>query len=205
MERIAIIDYGMGNLHSVKRKFDRIGANAIVTSDPQHLASMDKVVLPGVGHFAKAMENLTSLGLIDALNKIVRDGTIPILGICLGMQLFARCSEEGNVAGLGWIDADVVRFKVNDTLRFKVPHMGWNGITAEKPSPLLAGLAPDSEFYFVHSYHFECHDPADVLCETDYCYQFTSAVARNNIYGVQFHPEKSHDAGELMLRNFVAL
>lgn len=205
MQKVGIIDYGMGNLHSVKRKFDRIGARAIVTSDPQQLASMDKVVLPGVGHFAKAMENLTSLGLIDALNEIVRDGTTPILGICLGMQLFANSSEEGNVAGLGWIDAEVVRFRVNDTLRFKVPHMGWNAISAKKESPLLSEISPESEFYFVHSYHFKCHHSGDVLCETDYNYPFTSAVAKNNIYGVQFHPEKSHDAGEMMLRNFVAL
>lgn len=205
MQRIAIIDYGMGNLHSVKRKFERIGARVFVTSVPNDLANADKIVLPGVGHFAMAMQNLAKAGMIDALNEAVLKRSKPILGICLGMQLFANSSEEGNVRGLGWIDADVVRFNVKETVRFKVPHMGWNEIAAEKESPLLQGLPPKSEFYFVHSYYFVCHDAADILCQTDYAYPFTSAVSKDNIYGVQFHPEKSHDAGEAMLKNFVNL
>jgi len=205
VQRIAIVDYGMGNLHSVKKKFDRIGASTVVTSDPGDLARADKLVLPGVGHFGKAMENLAERTLIDAMNEAVRVNRTPILGICLGMQLFAKQSEEGNARGLGWIDADVVRFRVDDTLRFKVPHMGWNGASAVRPSPLLEGMTPRTEFYFVHSYHVVCHDPADVLCDTDYAYRFTSMIQRENVFGVQFHPEKSHDAGEALLKNFVYL
>ena len=204
-QRVAIVDYGMGNLHSVKKKFDRIGAGAVVVSAPGELKQADKIVLPGVGHFGKAMENLAELGLADALNEAVLVNRTPILGICLGMQLFAKRSEEGGSRGLGWIDADVVRFKVDDTLRYKVPHTGWNGISTAGASPLLRDVAFQTEFYFVHSYHLVCHDPADVLCETDYAYRFTSVVERENILGVQFHPEKSHDAGETLLKNFVDL
>jgi imidazole glycerol-phosphate synthase subunit HisH len=128
---------------------------------------------------------------------------IPILGICLGMQLFARHSQEGDSEGLGWIDADVTRFVVDDTLRFKVPQMGWNGVRVTRTSPLLEGVTEATEFYFVHAYHMVCRDSADVLCQTDYGYSFTSVVQRENVYGVQFHPEKSHDAGEVLLRNFL--
>jgi len=205
-QRIAIVDYGMGNLHSVRKKLDRIGVDVVVTSAPGDMARADKIVLPGVGHFGKAMENLTELGLADALNEAVLVNRTPILGICLGMQLFANRSEEGGgPAGLGWIDAEVVRFRVPDTLRFKVPHMGWNGVAVAKSSPLLREAGPRTEFYFVHSYHVVCHDPADVLCHTDYAYRFTSMVERDNVFGVQFHPEKSHDAGEALLKNFVYL
>jgi imidazole glycerol-phosphate synthase subunit HisH len=201
--RVAIVDYGMGNLHSVKRKLDRIGVHAQLTSDPGDVLRADKLLLPGVGHFGKAMEHLGSLGLIPALHEAVMVRKIPILGICLGMQLFARHSQEGDSEGLGWIDADVTRFAVDDTLRFKVPQMGWNGVRVTRTSPLLEGVTEATEFYFVHAYHMVCRDSADVLCETDYGYSFTSVVQRENVYGVQFHPEKSHDAGEVLLRNFL--
>lgn len=203
--RVAIVDYGMGNLHSVKRKLDRIGVDAEVTSDPQAVLGADKLLLPGVGHFGKAMENLAALGLLPTLHEAVLVRKTPILGICLGMQLFARRSEEGGAAGLGWIDAEVVRFAVEDTRRFKVPQMGWNGVRAARDSPLLEGLTEESEFYFVHAYHVVCEDRTDILCETDYGYTFTSAIQRDNVYGVQFHPEKSQDAGAAMLRNFLYL
>ena len=202
--RVAIVDYGMGNLHSVKRKLDRIGVHPQLTSDPDELLSADKLILPGVGHFGKAMEHLTTLGLIEPLHEAARVRKTPILGICLGMQLFARRSEEGGVEGLGWIDADVVRFAIDDKRRYKVPQMGWNGVSPAKPSPLLQGVTAQTEYYFVHAYHMVCRDPADVLCETDYGYTFTSAVQRENLFGVQFHPEKSHDAGEALLRNYLS-
>ena len=195
----------MGNLHSVKRKLERIGVHPQLTSEPGELLCADKLLLPGVGHFGKAMEHLGTLGLLPALHEAVTVKRTPILGICLGMQLFARGSEEGGAAGLGWIDADVVRFDIEDTRRFKVPQMGWNGVRIARPSPLFDGLTEQAEFYFVHAYHMVCHDRADVLCETDYGYAFTSAVQRENVFGVQFHPEKSHDAGEAMLRNFLYL
>jgi imidazole glycerol-phosphate synthase subunit HisH len=201
--RVAIVDYGMGNLHSVKRKLDRIGVHAQLTSEPSDVLRADKLLLPGVGHFGKAMEHLRTLGLIEALHEAVVVRKTPILGICLGMQLFARHSQEGDSEGLGWIDADVTRFAVDDTLRFKVPQMGWNGVRVARPSPLLEGVTDATEFYFVHAYHMVCRDSADVLCATDYGYSFTSVVQRENIYGVQFHPEKSHDAGEVLLRNFL--
>jgi glutamine amidotransferase len=201
--RVAIVDYGMGNLHSVKRKLDRIGVHGHLTSDPEAVLRADKLLLPGVGHFGKAMEHLGSLGLLPALNEAVLDKRTPILGICLGMQLFARHSQEGDVEGLGWLDADVRRFDIDDTLRFKVPHMGWNGVRVARPDPLLDGVTETTEFYFVHAYHVVCGNRGDVLCDTDYGYSFTSAVQRDNLYGVQFHPEKSHEAGETLLRNFL--
>jgi glutamine amidotransferase len=203
--RVAIVDYGMGNLHSVKRKLERVGVHAELTSEPGKLLSADKLVLPGVGHFGKAMEHLGTLGLLPALHEAVMVRKTPILGICLGMQLFARRSEEGGADGLGWIDAEVVRFDIDDTRRFKVPQMGWNGVRVTRAGGLFDGLADQAEFDFVHAYHMVCHDRADVLCETEYGYTFTSVVQRENLFGVQFHPEKSHDAGEAMLRNFLYL
>jgi glutamine amidotransferase len=201
---VIVVDYGMGNLQSVARKLQRIGARPLVTSDPETVCRADRLVLPGVGHFKQAMDNLRSLGLQQALDDAVLRRETPILGICLGMQLFANRSEEGNVAGLGWIDADVVRFRIADTLRYKVPHMGWNGVHVAKRTPLTQSIDDSASFYFVHSYHLLCRDPQDVLCETCYEYVFASAVQTRNITGVQFHPEKSHDAGEQLLRNFVA-
>jgi imidazole glycerol-phosphate synthase subunit HisH len=202
--RVAIVDYGMGNLHSVKRKLDRIGVHGQITSDPGEVLRADKLILPGVGHFGKAMEYLAALGLVPALQEAVLDRRTPILGICLGMQLFARHSQEGDVEGLGWIDADVTRFAIDDA-RLKVPQMGWNGVRVARPDPVLHGVTEETEFYFVHAYHLVCRDSADVLCETDYGYPLTSVVQRDNLYGVQFHPEKSHEAGETLLRNFLYL
>lgn len=200
--RVAIVDYGMGNLHSVNRKLDRIGVHPRVTSDPNEVLRADKLLLPGVGHFGKAMEHLVRMGLAPALHEAVLVRRTPILGICLGMQLFASQSEEGGAEGLGWIDADVVRFAIDDR-RLKVPHMGWNSLRMARPNPLLEGVTEQTEFYFVHAYHLVCRDVGDVICETEYGYSFTSVVHRDNVYGVQFHPEKSHDAGEVLLRNFL--
>ena len=205
MNTIAIVDYGMGKLHSVLKKFRRIGAEPIVISRPEQTASADKFVLPGVGHFEQAMRNLEGSGLRTPLEEAVLGRGIPILGICLGMQLLARHSEEGDSKGLGWLDAEVVRFRVTDPIRFKVPQMGWNTMALRKESGLTHGLPDDAEFYFAHAYHLVCRNPTDVVGETEYCYPFPSAVQRDHIYGVQFHPEKSHGVGEMMLRNFVGL
>jgi imidazole glycerol-phosphate synthase subunit HisH len=200
---VIIVDYGMGNLHSVKRKLDRIGVHPQLTADPDELVRADKLLLPGVGHFGKAMEHLVTMGLVPALHEAVVVNRTPILGICLGMQLFARRSEEGGAEGLGWIDADVVRFAIGDPRRLKVPHMGWNSVRVIRSNALLEGVTERTEFYFMHAYHLVCRDSGDVVCDTDYGYRFTSVVERGNLYGVQFHPEKSHDAGELLLRNFL--
>ena len=205
MRAVAIVDYGMGNLHSVLKKFRRIGAATAVVSSPAEIFAAGRLVLPGVGHFGQAMRNLETSGLKAALEEAVLGRGVPILGICLGMQLLAKRSEEGDSIGLGWLDADAVRFKVSDTLRYKVPQMGWNSVSITKDSELTRGLPSEPEFYFAHSYHLVCRDPSDVLGETAYSYLFPSAVQRKNIFGVQFHPEKSHDTGEAMLRNFVSL
>ena len=205
MSAVTIVDFGMGNLHSAIKRFRRINADSQVSADPEVVASAAKLVLPGVGHFGKAMENLESSGLRQALNFAVIERRIPVLGICLGMQLMARHSQEGDAPGLGWIAADVIRFSVSDPVRHKVPQIGWNTVALKKDSALTKGLDPAAEFYFVHAFHLVCEDPADVLGETVYDYPFASAVARANIYGVQFHPEKSQDSGETLLRNFVSL
>lgn len=200
---IAIIDYDMGNLKSVKRKMDRIGVKSIITSDSEEIKKSDRIILPGVGHFAKAVLEIRNRGLWDLLSKQVLIEKKPVLGICLGMQLMAKHSEEGNAEGFGWIDAEVLRFKVSDTIKFKVPHMGWNTLNQLKESPVLEKINLNSEFYFVHSYYLQCNDSDDILTETIYDNSFTSAFQKENIFGVQFHPEKSHDAGEMLLRNFV--
>jgi glutamine amidotransferase len=202
---ITIVDYGMGNIHSVRKQVLRLGLQCSVSSIPSEILNSSKLILPGVGHFGKAMENLGDLGLIDTLNESVLHKKTPILGICLGMQLMAEYSEEGNAKGLGWFEGRVVKFKVTDTLHFKIPHMGWNQIQQNKQSQLLKGIANTAEFYFVHSYHFDAKKPNDVLTDTNYFYDFTSAIERENIFGVQFHPEKSHDSGARLLRNFVEI
>lgn len=193
----------MGNLHSVKKKLMSLNVNTIISSNPVEIESANKIILPGVGHFGKAMESLNALRLVDVLNEQVLIKKKPILGICLGMQLMANKSEEGNVEGFGWFDAEVVKFKVADTLKYKVPHTGWNQIEIKKESALMKGVPDLSEFYFVHSYHFKIENKKDILNETEYEYRFVSAVEKENIFGVQYHPEKSHDVGELLLKNFI--
>jgi len=202
---IVIVSYGTGNLNSVRRALDRIGADSICSSDADDIANAGKIILPGVGHFQTAMENLERLGLIDALHEAVLVKGIPILGICLGMELMARTSEEGNSPGLGWLEAEAVRFDFSNAERFKVPHMGWNQISIKKESRLMSGVDESSEFYFAHSYHLTLDDRSDLLNETDYGIAFPSAVEKNNIFGVQYHPEKSHEAGARILKNFVEI
>lgn len=202
---IAIIDYGMGNLGSVKRKLNRIGAECVITRDQEIIRKAEKLILPGVGHFGKAVNEIHARGLWNVLAHEVLIAKKPILGICLGMQLMSKHSEEGDVAGFGWFNAEVIRFKVQDTLRYKVPHMGWNQVVLKKPSPLFDVVDLDQGFYFVHSYHLKCNDQSDILNETMYEYPFVSAIQKDNIYGVQYHPEKSHDGGEQLLRNFAKL
>ena len=202
---IIIIDYGMGNLRSVQKKFIRIGANVGVSRDPNVISNADKLILPGVGHFANGIKNLKEYGLWEILHSKVIEEKIPILGICLGMQLMAKYSEEGDTEGLGWFDADIVKFHVTDQLKYKVPHMGWNNTILNKNSKLLQNVTNESMFYFVHSYHIKCNNHSDILTTTEYEYGFTSSIQKDNIYGTQFHPEKSHDAGEIILRNFTTL
>ena len=202
---LAIVDYGMGNLNSVKKKLDRLKTTASITSNPKDIIKADKIILVGVGHFAKAMKNIKELNLLDTLNEVAIIKKKPVLGICLGMQLMANDSEEGNSEGLGWLDANVRKMQVDDTLRFKIPHTGWNKITQSKKSHLMKGIPESSEFYFVHSYYMRPNETSNILNETEYCFKFTSAIEKNNIFGVQYHPEKSHDIGEVLLKNFISL
>ena len=201
--KVVIVDYGTGNLNSVKKNLDRIKASSLVSSEPDDILSSDKIILPGVGHFVTAMSKLTELNLVDPLNEAVLIRQKPILGICLGMEVMAKSSEEGVAEGLGWFDANAVRFKISNRLRFKVPHIGWNQVKIKKQSSLMDKIPEGSEFYFVHSYHLELSDASDTLTESNYESDYPSAVEKDNIFGVQFHPEKSHDVGAQLLRNFV--
>jgi glutamine amidotransferase len=202
-QTIAIIDYGMGNLFSIEKRLKRMGVETIDASKAEDVLRADKLILPGVGHFAKAMEQLEKLGLIDVLNEEVLQNKKPILGICLGMQLFANYSEEGNARGLEWINAEVKRFQIKDTKKFKIPHTGWNQVIAKKSSPLFENYTKPMEFYFVHSYYFNCKEEQDILAISNHEKNFVCAVQKNNIFGVQFHPEKSHEIGNELLKKFV--
>ncbi|MBD2752584.1 imidazole glycerol phosphate synthase subunit HisH [Spirosoma validum] len=202
---IVIVDYGAGNLRSVEKKCHRLHKAVRISSDPAVIAKADKLVLPGVGHFASGVRKLKESGIWDVLNKAVLIDQTPILGICLGMQLMTRYSEEGDVEGFGWFDAEVVRFRVSNKLVYKVPHIGWNTAEPTKSSSLLTDVSNTAMFYFVHSYYVVCHNPEDVLTRTTYEAPFASAIQKGNLYGTQFHPEKSHDLGEQLIRNFVNL
>lgn len=205
VNQIVIVDYGMGNIHSIKKMLVKLNAYVIVSSSPVAIANSSKIILPGVGHFGTAMECLKKMELIDVLNQEVLVKKKPILGICLGMQLMAKHSEEGDAIGFGWFDAEVVKFSVKDKLKYKVPHTGWNQISIMKESWLMQDIPDQSEFYFVHSYHFKTEDKPVVLNETQYEYPFVSAVEKDNIFGVQYHPEKSQGVGEKLLKNFIEL
>lgn len=202
---IAIIDHGMGNLGSVQNMLRRIGAPSVRTSDPAEVARADAIVLAGIGGFDGAMGRLEELGLVDVLNTRVLGDRIPVLGVCLGMQLMAHRSAEGRAGGLGWIDAECRRFEFTQGTRLPVPHMGWEPVTPTRPSPLLEADDPEQRFYFSHSYHVVCRDERDVAATADYGYPFVAAIHRENVLGTQFHPEKSHVFGMAVYRRFVAL
>lgn len=177
----------------------KVGARAIVSSDPKEIKNAEKLILPGVGAFDTGMKNLSEAGLIPVLEQKVLKEKTPILGICLGMQLFAEKSEEGSSRGLGWIEGKVKKFQ-NGLI---IPHMGWNTINSNKNDPLLEDMLRESRFYFVHSYHFICDNQENELAKTSYGYDFSSIIRKDNIIGVQFHPEKSHKYGMKLLDNFV--
>lgn len=200
---IAVIDYGMGNIASILNMYKRIGKRDVfLTKDPAVIKSAEKIILPGVGAFDNGMKNLHESGLIPLLNERVLVERIPVLGICLGMQLLFDKSEEGNEAGLGWIEGEVCKFQQNETSSLKIPHMGWNYITPVKPSPLFFDTKSKMKFYFVHSYYARCKHPEDVIAKCDYNVKFDCAVQKGNIFGVQFHPEKSHKFGMDLLDRF---
>jgi len=201
----ALIDYGSGNLRSAEKALARAGAAEIaVTDDPAVVAKAERIVLPGVGAFADCMNGVKSIpGMVEALQDAVLKRGRPFLGICVGMQLLASVGREfGDHAGLGWIDGEVVRLTASDAT-LKIPHMGWNELKIERPHPLLAGIETGAHVYFVHSYELRAKDAADILATTDYGGAVTAMIARGNIAGTQFHPEKSQAVGLRLLRNFL--
>jgi glutamine amidotransferase len=201
---IVIVDYGMGNLGSIANMLKKVKAQAIVSSDPSTIEKADKLILPGVGAFDNGMRKLGDLGLIPVLNKRVLQDRVPILGLCLGMQLFFEKSEEGVLPGLGWIAGDVVRFCTQKTeAPIKIPHMGWNDIQVRQHHSLFDGLeSEETRFYFVHSYYIVPAVKKDILATSYYGVEFATAVMHENIVGTQFHPEKSHKFGMRLLQNF---
>ena len=200
---IAIIDYDAGNIKSVEKALHYLGEETTVTRDPQTLLNADKVILPGVGSFGQAMENLHTYGLVPVIHEIVEKKT-PFLGICLGLQLLFESSEETpGVEGLGILKGKIV--KIPPAPGLKIPHMGWNSLHFQNNGRLFQGIPEQTYVYFVHSYYVECDDSCDVIATTEYGRKFASAIARDNIYGVQFHPEKSHKYGMNLLKNFAEL
>ncbi len=201
---ITIVDYGMGNLRSVQKAFEKLGHEALITNHPDPIAKAEKIVLPGVGAFCDAMRELTQLGLVEPLRAAIDRGK-PFLGICLGLQLLFEVSyEDGEHAGLGVIPGEVVRFS-GMAHEYKVPHMGWNQLRIRRRPPLLAATAEGTHAYFVHSYYVVPSDEAVVAAETDYPRPFCSVVWRDNLMATQFHPEKSQEAGLAMLQEFAQM
>lgn len=198
---ITIIDYGLGNILAFANVYKRLNIPfSVAKSEADFSAATTKLILPGVGAFDHAMQQLEQSGMRERISDLVIRRGVPVLGVCVGMQILAHCSEEGNQPGLGWIDAQVKKFDVPS-----LPHMGWNDVQPKNVNPLFAGLEQDALFYFLHSYYFECADISDILAESNYGTKFSCAVNHNNIYGVQFHPEKSHHFGVQLLKNFSSL
>jgi imidazole glycerol-phosphate synthase subunit HisH len=200
---IAILSYGLGNIRAFANIYDELNVPYLVAEDRQALAAADRIILPGVGAFDHAMRCLKASGMFETLQEAVVDRGKPVLGVCVGMQMLARSSEEGTERGLGWIDGTVAKISFSeDAPRGLLPHMGWSTITPKAEEPLLGGLDHDLGFYFLHSYRFVCDNAEDVIATADYASPFHCAVRRCNVYGVQFHPEKSHHNGIRLLKNF---
>ena len=198
---VTIIDYNLGNPKSIKNMLAYLGIESRISSDHLKIASAERLILPGVGHFQHGMEQLEQLGLIEILKKEVMEKNKPLLGICLGMQLLTKHSEEGNLAGLGFIDAQTKKFVLQDAT-LKVPHMGWNTVEFKKDTLINTGVSMNPRYYFVHSYFVNCANQEDVICTTSYGGDFVSGFQYDNIFGLQFHPEKSHKFGMELLTNF---
>ncbi|MFT4906439.1 MAG: glutamine amidotransferase [Oleispira sp.] len=203
---IAIIDYGSGNIKAIKNIYKTLKIECKFVSEPNQLIGVDKIILPGVGAFDEAMTQLNKSGLREVLDSMVLEQEVPVLGVCVGMQIMAESSDEGKLDGLGWFDAKV---KLFDESIFnhkpKLPHMGWNEIQPKRESRILTSIDFEKGYYFLHSYYFECHDEKDVLAITEYGDVFHCAINKNNIYGFQFHPEKSHSNGINLFKNFAEL
>lgn len=201
---VSLVDYGVGNIRAFANMFNRLDISADIASTPAQLTAARRLVLPGVGAFDWAMAKLNASGLRDILDERVQSAKVPVLGVCVGMQMMAARSEEGRLPGLGWIDAVVERLGSGGTAELPLPHMGWNDVAASRPTSLFNGLDA-LRYYFLHSYVVVPRHAADILATTHYCTAFASAVNRGHVYGVQFHPEKSHHWGAGLLKNFAEL
>lgn len=199
---ITILDYGLGNPLSVKNMIRKAGGDAEITGDIAKITSAEALIIPGVGHFGHAMGKISELGLLDVLNKKALLDKIPVLGICLGMQLLFTHSEEGNSKGLGWIEGEVKKFTSTNV---KIPHMGWSEVNPKTRTGLFAHFDDEIRFYFVHSYYVQCKHSENAIAQTQYDQIFDCAVQMGNIYGTQFHPEKSHSFGLKMMKNFISI
>lgn len=204
---ITIIDYGMGNLGSIKNMFKYIGIEATIENDPDKIKNASKILLPGVGSFDTAMKKINESDLKEVLNEKALIEQVPVLGICLGMQLLTNSSEEGTLQGLGWIDAKTMSFKSRIETKYKIPHMGWNIVDKSNESQLTQGFEKldETRFYFVHSYFVKVEDDKNSIFKTNYGVAFDSAIQKDNIYGAQFHPEKSHKFGMKLFENFARI
>lgn len=203
---IHIVDYGLGNVQAFLTMFKRLGLEATRAKTAADLIGAHKIILPGVGAFDHAMELLDQSGMRPVLDNLVVRDKVPVLGICVGMQILANSSEEGNLPGLGWVPGKVRSFRSDErSASLPLPHMGWNDVQPKSGSPIFAGLESDARFYFLHSYFFECDEPSHVAATASYGLDFSCAVASGNVYGVQFHPEKSHHFGAQLLKNFAEL
>ena len=203
---IGIVDYGVGNVLAFANVYKRMNIPFTIVSSAADVAHAEKLILPGVGSFDYAMSRLIASGLRDALDRAVLENGVSVLGICVGMQMLAESSDEGELPGLNWVPGNVRKMTAEEKgHKIRLPHMGWNNLTVSRDSLLLSKLGPDSWFYYLHSYRFACEDPAHELASCEYGDRFSCAVSRDNVFGVQFHPEKSHDYGARLLRNFAEI
>ncbi|RKD20437.1 imidazole glycerol phosphate synthase, glutamine amidotransferase subunit [Pelobium manganitolerans] len=203
---ITIIDYGVGNIFAFQNVYKRLSIPTRIAKGIEDLTSVEKLILPGVGSFDYAMTRLNESGMRERLDDLVLNEKKPVIGICVGMQMMSNGSEEGKLNGLRWIDGQVKRFDESTIQQItKLPHMGWNDVKPTTSHPLFEGLEQDAIFYFLHSYYFHCHLAENSIAESDYGIRFTAAINRENIYGIQFHPEKSHSYGERLLHNFAKI
>lgn len=203
---ITLIDYGVGNIFAFQNVYKRLDIPTKIAKSSQDLMDAQKLILPGVGSFDYAMNRLNDSGMREKLDELVLEKKIPVIGICVGMQMMGNRSEEGKEEGLKWIDGDILKF--DEKLiqhRTKLPHMGWNDVVPVNNNTLFNGLERDAIFYFLHSFYFECKNPSDTIATSDYGISFSSAVNKDHIFGIQFHPEKSHHYGERLLHNFATL
>jgi len=203
---ITIIDYGVGNVLAFQNVFKRLSIPSKIAKCENDLMGSSKLILPGVGHFDYTMSQLNNSGMRDRLDELVLKEKIPVIGICVGMQMMAKKSDEGTLDGLCWIDANVKKFdEATINHHTKLPHMGWNDVKPNENHPLFKGLEQQAIFYFLHSYYFKCSNEENSISKTDYGINFSSSIQHDNIYGIQFHPEKSHSYGERLLKNFANL